>query len=199
MADDIRVVRLGRGDIADAVLEDVARLRCEVFREYPYLYDGDMAYEKRYLATLASGDGTIVLALDGQRLVGAATAMPLEHAHSEFQQPLRDAGFEPATWYYLAESVLLPRHRGRGIGVRFFDEREAAAREAGYRSTCFCAVARADDDPRRPDDHASLDTFWRRRGYAPLRGVSGTFAWREIGDAHESEHEMRYWGKTLER
>ena len=30
-------------------LDDVARLRMEVFREFPYLYDGTLEYERNYL------------------------------------------------------------------------------------------------------------------------------------------------------
>ena len=42
----IRVERLTGAALA-AALPDVARLRIAVFRAYPYLYDGDAAYEER--------------------------------------------------------------------------------------------------------------------------------------------------------
>jgi hypothetical protein len=32
-------------------LPELARLRIRVYRDYPYLYEGDMAYEARYLQT----------------------------------------------------------------------------------------------------------------------------------------------------
>ena len=44
----IRVERL-QGEALRGALADVARLRIEVFRTWPYLYDGDMAYEEDYL------------------------------------------------------------------------------------------------------------------------------------------------------
>ena len=31
------------------VLDDVARLRISVFRDFPYLYDGSLDYERDYL------------------------------------------------------------------------------------------------------------------------------------------------------
>ncbi|SFR41775.1 hypothetical protein SAMN05216203_0117 [Marinobacter daqiaonensis] len=47
-------------------LDDLARLRIEVFRAFPYLYDGDMGYERRYLATYAdSPESFFVLAQPG--------------------------------------------------------------------------------------------------------------------------------------
>ena len=38
------------GDDIRTVLPDLARLRMEVFREWPYLYDGSLAYEEDYLS-----------------------------------------------------------------------------------------------------------------------------------------------------
>ena len=35
---------------AEASFDALARLRITVFRDYPYLYDGDAAYERDYLA-----------------------------------------------------------------------------------------------------------------------------------------------------
>jgi hypothetical protein len=51
VADEIRVETCAGRDVL-AHLPDIARLRIEVFREYPYLYDGDRAYEERYLRDL---------------------------------------------------------------------------------------------------------------------------------------------------
>ena len=42
-------VRVLTGAALDAALDDVARLRITVFREWPYLYDGDLEYERDYL------------------------------------------------------------------------------------------------------------------------------------------------------
>ena len=198
----IRVSRL-EGDGLRARLDDVAALRVEVFRAWPYLYSGDRAYEKRYLATLAGAEGAVVVAAFDtsvprrDRTVGVATASPLRHHHAEFAAPFSRAGLDVSEWFYLAESVLLKEYRGQGLGVRFFHEREAAAREQGYGKCCFCAVARDGDHPRRPPGYVPLDAFWRNRGYAPLDGVTATFHWREVGGAQEVPHEMQFWGRDL--
>lgn len=34
------------GDTLTSALDDVARLRISVFRDWPYLYDGDLEYER---------------------------------------------------------------------------------------------------------------------------------------------------------
>ena len=73
----LRVERL-TGPALQAALPDLAALRTRVFRDWPYLYEGSEAYERRYIATYAASvDSVIVGAFDGGRLVGAATALPL--------------------------------------------------------------------------------------------------------------------------
>ena len=39
------------------ILPDLARLRIVVFRDWPYLYDGTLDYEEKYLATFAAAKG----------------------------------------------------------------------------------------------------------------------------------------------
>src|SRR3712207_8363574 len=60
---------------------------------------------------------------------------------------------DPEAVYYFGESVLLPAYRRRGIGHAFFDAREQAALEYGFRIAAFCAVERPADDPRMPPDY----------------------------------------------
>ena len=139
----------------------------------------------------------MVGALDGERLVGAATAAPMEDHAAEFADPFRTAGYDLTEILYCGESVLLPDYRGQGAGHEFFDRREAHGRALGRRFSCFCAVIRDENDPRRPPDHRPLDPFWRRRGYAPMEDVEARFAWREVGASEEIEHRMRFWIRRL--
>lgn len=187
-----------RGDALAAALPAVAQLRVSVFRAFPYLYDGDEAYERRYLAAYADSPGAVVIAatVDG-RLVGAATAAPLEDHEPDFAARARTLGLDPAAIFYFGESVLDPAFRGRGIGHGFFDAREAAAGAAGRTHAAFCAVIRPDDHPARPAEYRPLDPFWRKRGYAPVEGFVGRLAWRDLGEAAETEKPMRFWMRAL--
>ena len=180
------------------LLPELARLRIEVFREWPYLYDGDAAYEERYLSAYAeSPDALIVTARDGDRLVGAATGTPLRDHDPEFAAPLIAAGFDPSDVFYCAESVLLPSYRGQGAGHAFFDHREAHARAGGFTFAAFCAVVRPDDHPSRPADYRPLNAFWAKRGYAPLEGAFVTYSWCDLGEDAETEKPMQVWIRRL--
>ncbi|WP_029009505.1 GNAT family N-acetyltransferase [Azospirillum halopraeferens] len=198
MADALRIEPL-TGDALRRHLADLADLRIAVFRAFPYLYEGSRAYEERYLATYADAPGSVIVgARDGDRLVGAATGLPLRHEPDTVTRPLADAGLDVGRVFYYGESVLLPDYRGRGVGVRFFTEREAHARRlGGFDHAVFCAVDRPDDHPRRPAGHVPLDGFWRNRGFRPLPGVTCRFSWRDLDEDGESEKLMRFWIKDL--
>lgn len=193
----VHVAPIAREDL-DAVLPGIAALRIEVFRAFPYLYDGDADYEAAYLASYRDSPGAIVVgAWDGGRLVGAATGTPIEDHAREFAAPLRAARLPLEQVFYCAESVLLPGWRGRGIGHAFFDHREAHARALGRTHVCFCSVIRPADHPARPADHAALDPFWRKRGYAPMDGAVAEFSWRDIGHADETAKPLQLWLRRL--
>ena len=181
-----------------AALDDVARLRIAVFRDWPYLYDGDLAYEQRYMATYRDSASAIVVgAFDGDRLVGASTGTPLADHADDFARPFAGTGIDLNEVFYCAESVLLPDYRGQGAGHGFFDHREAHARALGFKKSAFCGVQRPPDHPMRPGDYAPLDPFWRKRGYAPLDGVVAEFSWKDVGDAGETKKPLQFWIRNL--
>ena len=83
-------------------LDDVARLRIAVFRDWPYLYEGDVGYERAYLAAYAqSADSVVVLARAGDALIGASTGIPLAHDSAGFQAPFRARGIDAVSYTHL--------------------------------------------------------------------------------------------------
>lgn len=186
------------GTDAAARFEDVARLRITVFRDFPYLYDGDLAHERKYLATYARSEGSIfVLAIDGTRVVGASTGTPMAAETDEVKAPFLAAGRNPEDFFYFGESMLLPAYRGHGIGVAFFAEREKQARRLTLPFSTFCAVQRPADHPRRPADYVPLDAFWTKRGYRHHPELRTTFTWRDLDEATESPKPLSFWIKDL--
>ncbi|TWH85483.1 GNAT family N-acetyltransferase [Novosphingobium taihuense] len=189
----IAVRPLTGGEIA-AALDDLATLRITVFAAFPYLYDGDAAYEAEYLSEYAAApDAVLVAAFDGAKIVGAATAAPMMHQKAEFRAPFEAKGIDTARLFYFGESVLLPEYRGAGIGHAFFDHREAQAVRCGANAACFAAVVRGEEHPARPEGYTPLDGFWAKRGYAVVPGLTTELAWKEHGDEAEKVNVMQYW------
>jgi len=186
-------------DEVETALGDLARLRTEVFADWPYLYDGDTDYEAHYLKRFAASPGAVVVAARDVNglMVGAATAAPLSDHADEFAVPFARVGLDPDDFFYLAESVLLPAYRGQGAGRQFFAMREAAARAQGFEHTVFASVIRPEDHPARPEDEHTLNAFWLRLGYNPYPGLVAEFSWRDRGEEDESLKSLQVWGRQL--
>lgn len=193
---DIRPVT---GDELLAALPALARLRIRVFREWPYLYDGTLEYEQKYLNKFKQDPkAVIVVARDKDEIVGASTASPLLGHADEFAEPFRNKGYDPTKIFYFGESVLLGEYRGRGIGKAFFNAREQHAKQAGnYTHAAFCAVIRDMHDPRKPQDYQPLDTFWAKRGFAKEDGLLANYAWKEPDSQTDIPHQLQFWIKQL--
>ncbi len=178
--------------------EALARLRIAVFREWPYLYEGSMDYERQYLKKYAAcASSFVALALDGETVVGASTAIPLAQADTDFKAAFATSTYAIDSIFYLGESVLLPEYRGQGLGHRFFEAREKQARALGSPYAAFCAVDREAGDPRKPQNYRQLDTFWQRRGYVTHPEIAAIFNWREIDQTLQSSHRLSFWIKAL--
>lgn len=167
-----------------------------MFREFPYLYDGDFAYEEKYLRIYAETPGAVlIIARDENRIVGASSSLPLAAEMNTVQKPFLEAGLDISKIFYFGESVLEAPYRGRGIGVAFFQAREVQA--AGYEMTAFCAVERPDDHPLRPKNYVDLHEFWHHRGYRQRPELVCTMLWRDVGEAEETVKRLKIWTKDL--
>lgn len=186
------------GEAALPYINDLARLRIEVFRDFPYLYDGDLDYESEYLqAFINASDSVLVIAFDGEVVVGASTALPLMHETPNIQQPFIENGYDVSKVFYFGESVLRKSYRGQGIGVEFFNHREShATRLGGFDYLTFCGVVRPEDHPLRPSDYVPLDNFWRKRGFQQT-DMYCYIEWKEIDKAVESSKSLRFWMKKI--
>ncbi|REL37830.1 GNAT family N-acetyltransferase [Rhodohalobacter sp. SW132] len=179
--------------------DSLASLRIEVFREFPYLYDGSQEYELSYLKTYLNSENSIaVLVMDGDQVVGASTGLPMTDEEEDFRRPFQKHGLNPENYFYCGESILKREYRGRGIYRRLFEERESHAKKiSGIHFTCFCAVQRPDDHPLRPDDYQPLDPIWQKYGYKKKPELRTTYRWKDIDEESESDKIMVFWVKEI--
>ena len=196
MTQAIRIERCSGAALGHYVPE-LARLRIEVFRDFPYLYDGDYDYEKKYLQTyIDTPESVIVLAFDGDKVVGASTAIPMQYETDQLKKPFLEQGYNLAEVFYCSESVLNKDYRGLGLGVQFFEQREAHAEElGGFKIITFCCVERSVDHPRRPANYVPLDLFWNKRGYVKYPELKTTYSWKDLDETQETLKPMTFWLK----
>lgn len=185
-------------------LLEIAALRIKVFKDFPYIYDGSVEYEVKYLDRYFKAfNATFILAFDenkGNKIVGVATALPLAEEDDFVKKPFQKMDKKIDEFFYFGESVLLLEYRGRGLGHAFFDEREKVALSfPQIKTTAFCAVQRPVDHPLKPAGYQPLDEFWKKRGYQKDSQLTADFEWLDIGDAHETSKKMVYWIKSWNR
>ena len=185
------------GKAALPYLQELGRLRIAVFYEFPYLYEGSLAYEQEYLQVYTSQENSIIFGLQNEeKWIGATTGMPLIHESENIQKPFLDAKIPLEEVFYFGESVLLPEFRGLGYGHRFFDVRESYARQLGYKYTAFCSVERPQDHPLRPLDYRPNDAFWTKRGYIKHPELTCEMSWLDRDEQQESSKTLTFWLKS---
>jgi hypothetical protein len=115
------------GEDLRPVMADLARLRITVFREWPYLYEGDAEYEKKYLEFYVQSPGAaVVIARDGAQVVGASSCLPLRDETPDVRAPFEARGLSPDQFFYfwrICSSAFLP---GAGAGCAVFRGTRAA-------------------------------------------------------------------------
>jgi hypothetical protein len=193
------IVKNFTGDQIHPYLDELARLRIEIFKEYPYLYDGSIDYETEYLKSYAECPESLVVgAFKDDQLVGASTGLPMTDAADEFKAPLSAQGQDVDRIFYFGESVMKKACRGTGIYARFFAEREGYARSLGrFDRVCFCAVERPADHPAKPSGYRPLDGYWNRRGYTRRPDLTTRFLWKDLDEVEESPKKMVFWIKPV--
>lgn len=197
-------VRAVSKEFARQHILDIAALRIKVFQDFPYIYEGSIDYEVKYLERyFKAPNGTFIFAFDEnaiQKIIGVATALPLAEEEEFIQKPFVESGYKIEEIFYFGESVLLPEYRGRGIGNCFFDEREKVALSfSQIKITTFCAVQRPTNHPMKPALYKPLDEFWIKRGYKKSSELTSEFEWLDIGESRETTKKMMYWIKLWNR
>jgi GNAT superfamily N-acetyltransferase len=196
------VVRSVVGEAIASCLGDLAQLRATMLRDWPYLYDGDVASQAQHLQVyLESWRSIAILVSDGDRLVGASIGLPLGDADKSLRRAFIAAGRELDRTFHFGGSMLLPAYRGRGLGHRFFDERESHARAlGGFELTTFRTVERAADDPRRPPFGRSVEPFLLKRGYRRCEDLAVATACNEAhSGGGQTPQKFATWSRPLER
>lgn len=192
-------VKSFKGKEAEVYQEELADMRIRIFRDYPYLYEGSMSYEKEYLGRYFEADNAVIFILFYKsNVIGASTCIPLQQEGPEIQRPFLEQNIDVSKYFYLGESVIEKTYRGKGFGKLFFRYREEEALQHPHISfTCFCAVSRPDDHPLKPARYKPLYPFWEKLNYQPRPGLQALMSWKDIGEQEETAKKMDFWVKKI--
>lgn len=190
--------KLLKGRELTASLDELAKLRITVFREFPYLYEGSLEYEKEYLDVyLQSERSLVVLVYSNSQLIGASTCIPLIDESEEFHKAFKNSEYDFSKIFYFGESIILKEFRGHRIGHEFFKLREDHAKAVipDLQITCFCSVNRP-NHPLTPEGYRPLDEFWLRMGYERNEDLVLWFPWKDIDKDKEDKKSLTFYLKS---
>lgn len=194
-------IQLVKGKELLANIAELAKLRLKIFREYPYLYEGDSASEESYLSLFASSsDAFFIVAKGESQLVGAISGIPLDFAQKEIRDAFCQSTIESGGYYALCDILVLKEHRNRKIGSILYKEFEnQLLKMKRYTKLVLWQIVRAQDDPRRPNDYFSLDDFWRKKGFIKHPELVCYIPWKEVSDEKAISHRFEFWVKEMPR
>ncbi len=176
------------------IMDPLTDLSINVFREYPYLYEGSTAYLDRYLDTKGS---FVLMVFENEQAVGAATAAPLTEEYEDFRIPFVKAGINPAEVFFFGDAMLLPVYRGMGIYKTFMHERTQAAIAYGTTMCTFLAVNRPDGHPLKPANYKDLKPIWNHYGFIEHPEIKPHYSWKDIDQQEETQKPFSAWMKIL--
>jgi len=199
MTTDNIIIKALQGKELKEHLAALAALRIEVFRSFPYLYEGTLSYEMDYLEKYVKAErASVFCAFHEDRMIGATTCLPLVEEAQEVKEPFSNFLIPMDQIFYFGESILLLPYRGRGLGHRFFDYREQHVKQYGtYKLVCFCSVIRPANHPEKPSDYRSNNEFWIKRGYTKRNDLVCQMKWPDIGEVEETNKSLEFWLKSL--
>lgn len=178
-------------------IDDFAALRLSFFREYPYFYEADEPYEKRYLSNYASSKHSLfAVAKQDGKIVGVLTGGPLNEALPEIQQPFLDKKKPLESIFYLGELVLEKGHER--VQSQMYELFEQQIRKEGrYQQIALYEVTRPKREHEAPQDYVSTEEFWKKMGFAQHPEIALHIEWKEIHSAHKIPHTLIAWIKEL--
>lgn len=181
-------------------LESIARFRVVYFKEYPYLYAGNVDYEKKYLGPYTEHPHNFALIIKNAagKVSGISTAITLS-PEAELTSLLKHhlTHLDPKESLYFAETILKPDCREQGLYRKICETREGRARFLGYKKVCFLTVERDPHDPKKPAGYQSPYEMFSHLGYQKTDQLI-PFHWPTVLDStKDASHMMRFWEKKL--
>lgn len=187
----VRIEKVTGRDIFPYV-DDLIRLRMEVFQEWPYLYKADREFERTYIRNFAECEAAVVaLVFEKDRVVGAMTGIPLES--TPFRGLFQAHQLNPKRYFYFSEAMVQTPYRKLGLLNKMMNLLQNHT-ESLKLFRCFCMIER-EDDLRKPTEAFSLFPFAEKHGFTRYPELFSLLKWKEVDTEKESEHKLVFWIK----
>jgi len=184
------------GEEASAYFSQIADLRINTFKEFPYFYEGNFETEKGYLGVYFKSQKSLtLLVFDGDKIVGCSSSVPLNEESDIIQRPFLDSNLNSKDYLYIGDVIIQKAYRERGFLRKFFEHHENHAKTQGLKHLVFMTVNRPHSHPRRPSDYKSLEPIWQHFGYKLMSGMAVKTSWLQSDTLKVENNELGIWVK----
>lgn len=184
-------------------IETISQLRVNMFREYPYLYVGDVGQDKSYLQGYAEDkQAMIAIAKVDGIFAGASTGIPLNSDSAivaKIKCVFEKANINIEDYYYFGEVFVLPEFRGLGITTQLFSAQDALIKSWGFKHACGLTIVRENNHPLKPTDYKSPDSMWEHLGFRKNK-LTAVFKWPTVqadSSIKDADNTVEFWAKKL--
>ena len=196
-------IKIYTGENILPYIDFIAQLRIVTFKEFPYLYQGNLEYEKKYLSGYSSTENSMIaIAWIDNKIAGISTGIPLI-SDSDIVAGAKDLFIKhqinPENYYYYGETIILPKYRGLGLSKKIFSAQDKKAKDLGFHYACMMTVIREMNHPLIPSDYKSPEPLWRKLGFAK-NGLKATFNWPTIcsdSSINDMPNDLEFWVKDI--
>jgi ribosomal protein S18 acetylase RimI-like enzyme len=184
-------------------IDIVSEWRIKLFREYPYLYVGDIEYEKKYMQGHATDkQAMIAIAKVDGMLAGFSTGFPLisdSEIVADVKKLVSQAGDDIADYYYYGEIMVLPEFRGRGLASMLYTAQDNLIKSWEFKHVCISTVVQEENHPLKPAGYKSTEGMFEHMGFVKNK-LMINYPWPTIQhdqSIKEVNHQLACWTKSL--
>lgn len=201
MTDSSITIHLLRGNESIPYLQDLAKLRILFYRNYPYLYEGNLTGEENYLRMYANSENALLaVAKKGQEIVGAVAGIALSETQEMHKKQWIQQQIPAENVFYLGEIVLLQEYLKSDLQEKLYQQFEKGVRGLKrYDSIVVCEIERDPKDYKKPANSLSSEVRWDGRGFVRQPALNTYYSWKEVGDLEDTDHLMGFWSKELKK
>ncbi len=184
---------------AKKYISDFARLRINVFREYPYFYEGSLEYEKAYLGEYFLCNDFYALAFfDGERICGMGTLIPLESSFAEIKELFAKLKLDAKDYLYFGEVILEAPYRGKKLLPIFMAEAFKVARKLGLSKIAYMSIVSSKSDKLRPANYRDSNAIMQKHGTRLIENSEMTFSYKSALSGQDEAHTMQCYELDVE-
>lgn len=188
------------GPEAKKYVTDIANIRIQVFKEFPYLYAGTLEYEQEYSDYFSKDERAILIAaMQDERIIGFITGMPLSLENpltKDVAQKLLAKGLTDIShYYYLGEAIVLAEYRKPLLIYNLFKKFKEETKNFTYQKIGILTVIRDKNHPLRPAGYRSIESILKYFKFHPT-DIIIDFEWptfQASGEIENAANPMLFW------